>query len=71
MLYEVITYAFQIEAGLKTLLDQDGDSFSVNQGDCDDTNNMINPNALDFCGDGIDQDCNGSDLECLPRNNFV
>jgi len=63
---EEAIYAFQIEAGLKTLLDQDGDSFSVNQGDCDDTNNMINPNALDFCGDGIDQDCNGSDLECLP-----
>lgn len=24
----------------------------------------INPGAQDFCGDGIDQDCNGNDLSC-------
>ena len=64
--HEEAIYAFQIEAGLKTLLDKDGDSFSANGGDCNDSNNMINPNALDFCGDGIDQDCNGTDLVCLP-----
>ena len=46
--------------------DNDGDSYTENQGDCNDTDPMTNPNALDFCGDGIDQDCNGSDLECLP-----
>jgi len=57
--------------------DLDGDGFTVSQGDCDDYNFSINPGATDVCGDGIDQDCNGSDLECemdtdgdgIPDNN--
>jgi hypothetical protein len=37
--------------------------------DCDDTNPDVHPGAKeappeDGCGDGIDQDCNGSDLAC-------
>jgi hypothetical protein len=32
--------------------------------DCDDMNPSIHPLAIDFCGDGIDQDCNGRDLDC-------
>jgi hypothetical protein len=47
-------------------IDNDGDSYTENQGDCDDTDPMTNPNALDFCGDETDQDCNGTDLACLP-----
>jgi len=44
--------------------DLDGDGYSVSQGDCDDNNKNIYPGATETCGDGIDQDCNGSDLEC-------
>jgi hypothetical protein len=32
-----------------------------NDGDCDDTNAAINPDAVDLPGDGVDQDCDGAD----------
>ncbi len=45
-------------------IDNDGDGFTENQGDCNDSNASIHPGALEICGDGIDQDCNGRDLDC-------
>jgi RHS repeat-associated protein len=42
-------------------LDLDGDGFTGDQGDCRDDDPLINPNALDIPGDGIDQNCNGVD----------
>ena len=33
-------------------------------GDCDDTNPALYPGAYDICGDGIDQDCTGTDRVC-------
>ena len=32
--------------------------------DCDDHNASVHKGALEICGDGIDQDCNGSDQGC-------
>ena len=32
--------------------------------DCDDSNQNINPAATEICGDNVDQDCNGLDLDC-------
>jgi spore coat protein CotH len=49
-------------------LDQDGDGYG--QGpqclgpDCDDTNPLVNPAQSEICGDGLDNDCDGS-LDCL------
>ncbi len=43
--------------------DSDGDGYQSPQ-DCNDQEAMINPFAKETCGDGIDQDCNGSDLNC-------
>jgi len=43
-------------------LDLDGDGWNTVCGvpDCDDTDPLTYPFAHDFCGDGIDQDCDGS-----------
>jgi len=48
-------------------IDNDGDGFTENQGDCKDDDLAIFPGATEICGDGIDQDCNGSDEVC-PLN---
>ncbi len=47
--------------------DNDHDGFSENQGDCNDNNHVIHPGAVETCGDGIDHDCNGSDMDCPLR----
>jgi hypothetical protein len=39
--------------------DSDGDGYSPNMGDCDDTNPLIGPNSVEVNGDGIDNDCDG------------
>ena len=49
--------------------DNDGDGFTENDGDCNDDNREIHPGVDEICGDGIDQDCDGSDLECQPDPN--
>jgi formylglycine-generating enzyme required for sulfatase activity len=43
--------------------DADGDGYQSPE-DCNDQEASINPFAKDICGDGIDQDCNGTDLDC-------
>jgi hypothetical protein len=48
-------------------LDGDGDDHedaACGGDDCDDSDPTVHPGALEVCGDGIDQDCNGSDLPC-------
>ena len=32
--------------------------------DCDDGDEAINPGAVDYCGDGLDHDCDGETLDC-------
>ncbi len=44
--------------------DNDGDGYSIEGGscgamDCDDNNAEVNPGALEACGDGVDNNCNG------------
>jgi len=32
--------------------------------DCDDTDATVHPGGVDYCGDGIDSDCSGSEIPC-------
>jgi len=48
-------------------VDNDGDNYTENQGDCNDSNRSIHPGAAEVCGDGVDQDCDGEDLTCSPN----
>ncbi len=39
--------------------DDDGDGYTEDQGDCDDGDATVHPNAAEICGDGVDRDCSG------------
>lgn len=41
-------------------IDIDGDGFSTDQGDCDESRASVFPGASEVCGDGIDNDCDGN-----------
>jgi hypothetical protein len=43
------------------LTDADGDGYSRLEGDCDDEDATIHPEAEESPGDGIDSNCNGED----------
>ena len=47
----------------KNALDFDGDGYPrwIGGGDCDDGDPSVNPGALDYPDDRVDQDCNGTD----------
>ena len=42
-------------------IDYDGDGILAVAGDCDDSDALVHPEAVEVLGDGIDQDCDGAD----------
>jgi surface protein len=52
------TYSFQT---MSSSDDNDGDGYTVADGDCNDLDFNINPSAFEIQDDGIDQNCDGTD----------
>jgi len=54
--------------------DQDGDGYTLCEGDCNDTNSAVNPGATEICNDGLDNNCNGlidaADPACINPNDL-
>jgi len=42
-------------------VDNDGDGYAEEDGDCDDNDPNIHPDAEETAGDGVDSNCNGED----------
>jgi hypothetical protein len=63
MLFALLVVAVCIPASAfaGSEVDADGDGYTVAQNDCNDSDPQIHPGAVDYAGDSIDQDCDGSD----------
>jgi len=50
--------------------DQDGDGYSIDDGDCNDGDPEVHPGATEDCGDELDNDCDLAvdydDPQCTP-----
>jgi hypothetical protein len=51
-------------------IDDDGDGFSEDDGDCDDAEPTATPGGEEMCGDGVDNDCDGTSNGCAPTGEF-
>ncbi len=48
-----------------------GSGYADNPSDCDDTDASVNPDATETPYDGVDDDCDGADLEDVDRDGFL
>jgi len=66
--YDLIgNYALPVLATARRMVDDDTDSFSEDQNDCDDNNQAMSPLAFETVGDEIDSNCDGQE-DCFLDN---
>src|SRR4030095_315147 len=46
------------------------EGYAASDADCNDANPAINPDAVDVCEDGVDDDCTGTDRACRTEGTF-
>ncbi len=51
--------------------DVDGDGWTTDDGDCDDTDATVSPDATEVCNSGVDEDCDGHDQICFDASGTV
>ena len=58
---------YGVDSTLINACNSPGESYVLLGGDCDDTNNLVYPGAIDVCYDGLDNNCDGIiDNGCTP-----
>lgn len=55
---------------MDNVTDADGDGWTICNGDCNDSNPLVNPGAFDAPNNGIDDDCNAATSD-IPPNPYV
>jgi hypothetical protein len=65
--YDSVTINMSDGGGNPEDIDDDGDGYTENQGDCDDSDATVNPGTSEICGDRIDNNCNDQIDEECPR----
>ena len=63
------SYTTQVTSCDYDNFDSDGDGFTPNQDDCDDSDRFINPMASEICGNSIDDNCDSEidELDCIDQ----
>ena len=58
----IFTFIGPLDQSICGQIDADDDGYSITAGDCDDDDPDVNPEGTEIVGDGIDSDCDGTEI---------